>query len=151
MNMKYQTTDELEHFGFEDAYIGDVQVTSGFFHMVLDNVTIFPENSCNRDIRDMRANGLLLKIEDCRITSMLQEGYKVLDANGKLLETKEDVIVEAKDYTTVVKSFVDGVIYSLEKKDDTYCFIIDGADHHTYQMNVAGSHDVEEWERFLNK
>lgn len=149
--MKYQTTDELRHFSFEDAYIGDVQIATGFFHIVLDNVTILPENSCNRDIREMRANGLLLKIEDSAITSLVQEGYKVYDANGKLLETCEDVTVEDKDYTTVIKTFVDGVIYSLEKKDGTYCFVIDGADERTYQLNVSGTHDVEEWERFLNK
>lgn len=149
--MKYQTTDELRHFSFEDAYIGDVQIATGFFHIVLDNVTILPENSCNRDIREMRANGLLLKIEDSAITSLVQEGYKVYDANGKLLETREDVTVEDKDYTTVIKTFVDGVIYSLEKKDGTYCFVIDGADERTYQLNVSGTHDVEEWERFLNK
>lgn len=149
--MKYQTTDELGHFSFEDAYIGDVQIATGFFHIVLDNVTILPENSCNRDIREMRANGLLLKIEDSAITSLVQEGYKVYDANGKLLETCEDVTVEDKDYTTVIKTFVDGVVYSLEKKDGTYCFVIDGADERTYQLNVSGTHDVEEWERFLNK
>ena len=43
--MKYKTTDELTHFNFADAYIGEVQVTSGFFHMVLDNVTILQEFS----------------------------------------------------------------------------------------------------------
>ena len=49
--MRYTTTDELEHFSFAEAYIADVQVTGGFFHMTLSNVMILPENSCNRDIR----------------------------------------------------------------------------------------------------
>ena len=42
--MRYTTTDELEHFSFAEAYIADVQVTGGFFHMTLSNVTILPEN-----------------------------------------------------------------------------------------------------------
>ena len=67
--MKYTTTDELEHFSFAEAYIADVQVTGGFFHMTLSNVTILPENSCNRDIREMRANDLVLKIEEPVIRS----------------------------------------------------------------------------------
>ena len=62
--MRYTTTDELEHFSFAEAYIADVQLAGGFFHMTLSNVTILPENSCNRDIREMRANDLVLKIED---------------------------------------------------------------------------------------
>ena len=62
--MKYTTTDELEHFSFAEAYIADVQLAGGFFHMTLSNVTILPENSCNRDIREMRANDLVLKIKE---------------------------------------------------------------------------------------
>lgn len=149
--MNYRTTDELEHFNFADAYIGDVQVTSGFLHIFLDNVTILPENSCNRDIREMRANQLLLKIEGASIEAVVEEGYKVYDANGKLMKTCEDVKVEEKDYLSVVKSFADGVIYSLEKKEGEYRFIIDGADEHTYLLRVSGTKDVEEWDRFLNK
>lgn len=63
------------------------QVTGGFFHMTLSNVTILPENSCNRDIREMRANDLVLKIEEPVIRSLVREGYKVYDANGALLRT----------------------------------------------------------------
>ena len=85
--MKYTTTDELEHFSFTEAYIADVQVTGGFFHMTLSNVTILPENSCNRDIREMRANDLVLKIEEPVIRSLVREGYKVYDANGILMRT----------------------------------------------------------------
>lgn len=149
--MNYRTTDELEHFNFSDAYIGDVQVTSGFFHIILDNVTILPENSCNRDIREMRANQLLLKIEGATIETVVEEGYKVYDANGKLMKICEDVRVEEKDYLSVVKSFVDGVIYSLEKKQGEYRFTIDGANERTYLLCVSGTSDVEEWDRFLNK
>lgn len=149
--MKYRTTDEFEHFDFADAYIGDVQVTSGFFHMVLDNVTIQPENSCNRDIRQMRANNLLFKIEEASIDSIVEEGFKVYDANGKLMNSCDDTEVEAQDYLTVVKSFVDGTIYSLEKKEKRYIFFIDAANERTYSLCVSGVCDVEEWDRFLNK
>lgn len=149
--MKYKTTDEIGHFDFAEAYIGDVQVTNGFFHMFLDNVTIMPENSCNRDIREMRANNLLLKIEDGVIVSILEEGYKVYDADGKLMHTYADTAVAEKDYPTFAKSFVDGIVYSLEKQDGVYVFVIDGANERTYQLRVSGTHDVEEWDRFLNK
>ena len=46
--------------------------------MTLSNVTILPENSCNRDIREMRANDLVLKIEEPVIRSLVREGYKGL-------------------------------------------------------------------------
>lgn len=149
--MKYKTTDELAHFIFADSYIGDIQVTSGFFHMVLDNVTILPENSCNRDIREMRANNMLLKIEESVITYIVEEGYKVYDANGRLMQICEDVAVEEKDYAEVAKTLIEGVIYSLEKREREYVFTIDAANERTYRLCVSGTHDAEEWDRFLNK
>lgn len=149
--MKYKTTDELAHFNFGEAYIGDVQVMGGFFHMVLDNVTILPENSCNRDIRQMRANNMLFKIEESEITSIVEEGYKVYDANGKLMQACEDVAIKEKDFPEVAKTFVDGLVYSVEKRENEYIFTIDATNERTYQLSVSGTHDVEEWDRFLNK
>ena len=67
--MNYRTVDETSHFKFEDAYIADVQVTKGIFHLILDNVTILPENSCNRDIRTMRTNQMMLKLEEAEVVS----------------------------------------------------------------------------------
>lgn len=149
--MNYHTTNELEHFGFTDAYIGDIQHTNGFFHMVLDNVTILPENSCNRDIREMRANNLLLKIADGKILSIIEEGYKVYDANGKEKETYADREIAEADFGETVKSLVDGIVYSLKKKENRYEFVIDAENERTYQMVVAGTADEEEWDRFINK
>ena len=148
--MKYKTTDEWQNFSFTEAYIADIQATNGFFHMELDNVTILPENSCNRDIRKMRTNGLLLKLEDFAITSLVEEGYKVFDANGNPMKQVEDVVIAEKEYFSVMKELVEGVIFSMEKKENTYIFSIDAANERTYTLEVRASHDTEEWNRFLN-
>lgn len=148
--MKYKTTDEWNNFSFADAYVGDIQATSGFFHMELDNVKILSENSCNRDIRKMRTNGLVLKLEDYKIVSFIEEGYKLYDANGKPMKVVEDTVIEEKDYNSELKELVEGVIYTLEKEEDTYIFSIDAVNERTYELKVQASHDVEEWERFFN-
>ena len=49
--MKYHTINELDHFCFKEAYIAQICAVNGMFEIVFDNVTILPENSCNRDIR----------------------------------------------------------------------------------------------------
>lgn len=149
--MKYTTKNELGHFNFSDAYIGDVQITSGFFHIVLDNVTILPENSCNRDIREMRANNLILKIEDFSVISVVEEGFKTYNADGRLIGTCEDVEIAPEEQIEVIKTFVDGVVYSLEKCDIRYIFNIDAANERSYVLTVEGSGDEENWDRFLNK
>lgn len=149
--MNYTTQDELNHFDFAESYIGDIEMVNGIFRMYLDNVTILPENSCNRDIRTMRANGFVLKIANGRITSLVEEGYKTYDANGKPIASCEDRIVESEEYPEMVKLLEEGMIFSLEKNDGAYVFAIDAANERTYTMVVAGEHDTEEWDRFLTK
>ena len=92
--MKYHTINELDHFCFKEAYIAQICAVNGMFEIVFDNVTILPENSCNRDIREMRANDLVLKIKEPVIRSLVREGYKVYDANGALLRTCEDEVID---------------------------------------------------------
>lgn len=149
--MNYRTVDETSHFKFEDAYIADVQVTKGIFHLILDNVTILPENSCNRDIRTMRTNQMMFKLEEAEVVSLVEEGYKVYDANGNLSQTYEDQEIAKEQYTSVIKEFADGSIYSLEKQEELYTFLIDAPNERTYNLQVKASHDVEEWDRFMSK
>lgn len=44
--MKYYTENELQNFRFEGAYIAETCAVNGIFEMILDNVTILPQNSC---------------------------------------------------------------------------------------------------------
>ena len=88
--MKYYTENELQNFRFEGAYIAETCAVNGIFEMILDNVTILPQNSCNRDIREMRANELKLKIREPEITAFVEEGYKVYDADRNPKENKEE-------------------------------------------------------------
>jgi hypothetical protein len=41
-------------------------------------------------------------------------------------------------------------VYSAEKKDSTYIFVVDAVNEHTYELRVSGSGDVQEWDKFLN-
>ena len=43
--MKYYTENELQNFRFEGAYIAETCAVNGIFEMILDNVTILPQNS----------------------------------------------------------------------------------------------------------
>ena len=103
MEYKYSTINEVNHFEFGEAVVGDIQLTERMFHLVLDNVKICPENSCNRDIRMMRTNELLFKISDAEIISLVEEGYNEYDADGNLKHTYPDEEVEKAKYFSVSK------------------------------------------------
>ncbi|MDE6971294.1 MAG: subtilin biosynthesis sensor protein SpaK [Eubacterium sp.] len=151
--MKYQTTNEWNHFGFQEAYISEIQKVNGGFQFTLDNVTIEPDNSKNRDIRQMRANELYVTIQDAEIERLVEEGYKVYNANGQLMEQYEDRDIAPENYNEILKSLTDGesCIYALEKKDDVYIFTIDASSERTYVLYMKGTRDIEQWNRFLNK
>lgn len=147
--MKYTTTDELEHFDFKESYIFEIQSFGESFSIILDSVTILPENSCNRDIRKMRANQLMLRIRDAHIQAFVEEGYKIYSADGKLMRNEEDRPIATDAYATSFKELSGCMIDSIEKKDGAYEFSIYAEDH-TFLIRVSGSGDLEEWDRFLN-
>ena len=140
--MKYYTENELQNFRFEGAYIAETCAVNGIFEMILDNVTILPQNSCNRDIREMRANELKLKIREPEITAFVEEGYKVYDA--------EDILIAPEDQAAKLKELEGCEIYSIEQEKGVYTVSIDTEDH-TFMIKVSGSADAEEWDRFLSK
>ena len=149
MNYKYNTINEFSHFSFGEAVIGDIQITEGMFRAVIDNVKILPENSCNRDIRTMRTNELLLKLDEAKIITLVEEGYREYDADGNLKHTYEDVAVEPDHYKQKEEVLIEGTIYELTLSDGVYSFVIDGTDERTYTLKVSAGGDEESWNRFL--
>ena len=154
--MKYTTTNEFEQFEFGEAHISDIQIVEERFFLLLDNVKILPDNSCNRDIRKMRTNELFFKVTNGTMTSLIEEGYKLYDANGKLTRKIEDREVAVAEYKEITDEFIDGMVYEVEKtiledkNQVQYRFVIDAANERTYTMIVLGDGDLEEWDRFLN-
>ena len=152
--MKYTTINEFSNFIYDKAQIAELEVTPGGFHLWLDNVGILPENSCNRDIRRMRCNGMLLRITNPRLTSFVEEGYRYYDANGRLMREDEDRQLELLEYEEHYKVFAEGYVVSLERRQEEerliYTLVADGNDEHTYCLTIEGSSDVEEWDRFLS-
>lgn len=148
--MKYTTTNEFDHFDFLEVHVNDIMFANGVFKIGLDDVKILPENSCNRDIRKMRTNGLILSLSDAEIISFVEEGYRIYDADGNLKKTEDDVPVDEQEYKTVFEYFTDAYAYNIEKKDDEYTFVIDGTNERTYSIIVKASRDAQEWDKFLN-
>lgn len=147
--MGYRTTDEWMNFRFSEAYISEMRVMGSSFYMVLDNVTILPENSCNRDIREMRTNGLELRIWEAHMMAVIEEGYKIYDANGGLIRQETDRTVPAEEYAQVFKELSGCMVYAIDRKENDYTISIDTEDH-TYMIRLTGEKDTEEWERFMS-
>lgn len=147
--MRFRTENEIETFDFKEAYIEELRFGLGSFYMLLDNVKILETNSCNRDVRTMRTNGLELRISTPQILSFIEEGYKLYDANGELQQEVQDVEIEPEKYVELCKELEGATVYALEKEDQVYSISIDGEERE-YLLRVQGKGDSEEWDRFMN-
>lgn len=148
--MNYRTENEFSGFKFSDVHVSDIAYSFGTFKICLDNVIIKAENSCNRDIRDMRTNGLILKLENAKIVSFVKEGFKTYDADGNLKSVTPDEDVVETNYADVFNLFFDGYVFLIEKNSNKYTFIFDGTDERSYTLIVDAQKDICEWERFMN-
>ena len=70
----------------------------------------------------------MLKIEEPVIRSLVREGYKVYDANGILMRTCEDEMVNEAAWNETIRSFADGTLYALKRDGENYIFEIDAPD-----------------------
>ena len=146
--MKYHTKNELGNLDFSEAYVREVMAKPGSFCLVADNVRIKPENSKNRDIRLMRANGMEIHV-DGAVSSVIREGYKVYDAEGKLKESYADEAVAEEEYPEVFRQLPEGELCEVKKEDGQYVFAV-ACEAAAYDLYVGGTEDWEDWDRFLN-
>ena len=114
--MNFRTVDEFENFDFNEAHIGGIEVKSGHVFLYLDNVMISAKNSCNRDIREMRTNDLVLKLQDGQITSFVKEGVKVYNADGVFQREIPDEIIPLEKYQETFDMLLDKYHFSGEFK-----------------------------------
>ena len=154
--MNFRTIDEFENFDFNEAHISGIEIKSGHVFLILDNVMIASKNSCNRDIREMRTNDLVLKLQDGKITSFVKEGVKIYNADGVFQREIPDEEIAVEKYKETFDMLFDK--YMLEatvKRDEAagenvYEFEIE-YEEFSYLLVVKAAHDTEEWDRFMNK
>lgn len=148
--MSYHTVNEIEHFDFAGAEIYSIEDLGTQISIQLGYVTIKGNNSCNRDIRDMGTNELLLRIKGVSNKTLVREGFKVFDADGNPKEVCEDETIMEEQYQEVFQELENSSLYTLVKEGNEYRFYIDTEDR-TYTLFVEAQEDSEQWERFMNK
>lgn len=154
--MGYRTVDEWEHFEFQDADLAQIRMENGHLYLELGYVTILPDNSCNRDIRKMGTNELTLQLQHVQIGQIIEEGYKVYDADGNFTESVADKVLTPEEYPAWMEEMAGGAVYQILRKNSEgelpyqYEIYLDANDR-TYLARVDAKHDVETWERFMNR
>lgn len=151
--MRFCTENELGSFGFEEAVLQSVSKENDHIDLVVDNVKIRPENSCNRDIITKRTNDLCVRISNGR-WALFEEGYQLFDADMKpLKEVRERQVAEEDiqhDLGLMEGCALDG--FSAEGRENGVSLYVMTllVEDHTWRLEISGSGDTEMWNRFLN-
>ena len=114
--MGYRTVDEWENFEFQDADIGQIHMQNGHLYLELGYVTILPDNSCNRDIRKMGTNELTLQLQQVEINRIVEEGYKLYDADGNFTKSVEDQELTPEEYPKWMEDMAGGGGYQILRR-----------------------------------
>lgn len=149
--MGYHTKNELHHFRFEQSEVYEVRQYRNQLIFTLGYVTILPENTCNRDIREMGTNELELKLLEVSDVKFIHEGFRLYDADGNLKQETEDKVLDATKLCDELKDVCGLSIFELQKKDETYIFYLDTEEDGTYRLEVIAGEDTQDWERFMNR
>lgn len=148
--MKYKTTNELETFDFQESFINDIEYALGKLSFSLDNVTIKASNSHNKDIIDMRTNQLILTFHNVTIEEIIEEGYKLYDADNHLQEIIDDCIINENEYGNVLKDLSNCYFHSIETFENKYTLNIN-TDFHTFSIKLQCEQASAEWDKFMRK
>lgn len=155
--MGYRTVDEWGSFEFQNADVEAIRKERGHWYLELGYVTILPDNSCNRDIRKMGTNELTLQLQHVQVDEILEEGFKLYDADGNFTKSVDDRVLLSEEYDAWMEDMVGGAVYQILHKDTgdealpyQYEIYLDANDR-TYLAKVSAKHDVETWERFMNR
>lgn len=148
MERRFQTKDELERFDFEDAVLEEVECACGRVKVMIDNVKILPDNSMNRDIRTMRANQMEITFVEGSLAQLVEEGYKVYDADGNLRQTYEDRAMSEQEIQEGLRELSGLTVYEINKADGMYSIVVEGEDH-SFRLEIAADHEIAGWDKFL--
>ena len=104
----------------------------------------------------MGTNELTLQLQQVEIDRIIEEGYKLYDADGNFTKSVEDQELTPEEYPKWMEEMAGGAVYQILRRPAEgelpyeYEIYLD-ANERTYLAKVYAKHDVEVWERFMNR
>lgn len=151
--MRFRTENEIGSFGFEEAVLQSILKENDHIDLILDNVMVRPENSCNRDIITKRTNDLRVRICNGE-WELFEEGYQLFDADMKPIKIVEERKVSKEniqhDLSLMSGCALDGFSEMVSENGESIYTITLFVEDHTWRLEIAGTCDTEMWDRFLN-
>lgn len=162
--MKFETTNELNNFSFEDCVISKMKIDEKSITFEVESLIVLPNNSQNANYTESYAGTTNIRITNTCIVSGKKDGVKYYDANDVLVSEVPDEILTEEQIKNLPSLCENAYLFGFDTAEEngqtTYTLNIelatddeypDPKDMVSYELVVAGENVHIGWDMYLNK
>lgn len=157
--MSFKSVNEIDKFCFDDSQITEFKVDDRGILIELEALIVMPNNSQNTNYTKSYAGTTSVDLENGRVISIVKEGWKVYDANDRLVEDHPDEEVSLSELPSLTKKFKDAFLYRMVPEADGYDINVEitvdddpqGFESDIYRLHVIFDNAVFRWDRYMSR
>lgn len=160
--MGFVSTNEMQHFGFEDCQLLSWESIGQDIVIQADALIVEANNSQNTNFTRSYADTVTVKFENGKIIESCKEGFRYLDANDVLVSETEDEILEDAVLEQILRQCKTNTMYwfaCVQTSTEEYCLSIEFPPAEAYDTTPGDSFRIQlrctkvtvRWERYLNR
>ena len=113
--MKFECTDELQNFSFEDCIIKRFEATDSTVSFEVEALIVKPSNSQNPNYTESYAGTALIRLIGGRLLSGRKEGFRYYDADDRLISVTPDEELGPEQLREFPSRCKDAYLFRLEE------------------------------------
>ena len=113
--MKFECTDELQNFSFEDCIIKRFEATDSTVSFEVEALIVKPSNSQNPNYTESYAGTALIRLIGGRLLSGRKEGFRYYDADDRLISVTPDEELSPEQLSEFPSRCRDAYLFRLEE------------------------------------
>lgn len=163
--MKFECTDELQNFSFEDCVIRQFEVTDHAITFLVEALIVKPTNSQNTNYTESYAGAAQIRLIGGKLLSGHKEGFRYFDAEDRFVSATPDETMSTEQLKEFPALCKDAYLFRMEEQshkegqrllelsiefpaEEEYAAPND-AD--SYVLSVAFEKVIIGWDQFLNR
>ncbi len=159
--MSFVSINEIESFRYDDCYIIGRKDTESDMVLEVKALIVKGDNSQNANFTDSYADVAQIIFKKGSIVKGIKDGIKRYDADGKLIEEIEDVILDNDNLSQLCNNLEGMYLQEIERVNDTddYVIFTERASDETYETFSSDTYQIKvhcdgitiRWDRYLNR
>lgn len=159
--MSFVSINEIESFRYDDCYIIGRKDTESDMVLEVKALIVKGDNSQNANFTDSYADVAQIIFKKGSIVKGIKDGIKRYDADGKLIEEIEDVILDNDNLSQLCNNLEGMYLQEIERVNDTddYVIFIERASDEPYETFSSDTYQIKvhcdgitiRWDRYLNR